>query len=498
VERKFEILVVDDDMDLASNLQDILEAEGYHTAVAHDSQTALTLSRKKVFDLALIDIKLPDISGVELIRRLTKLLPGMECIIATGYASLETAVEVVGQRHVVAYEIKPLNMDHLLALIRQVVGRKQAEEALHQERNKAQKYLDVAGVMLVAIDANQKVSLINKKGCEILGCKEEEIIGQNWFDKFLPERVRDEVIAAFEKLMAGEIEPVEYFENPVLTRTGGETFIAWHNAVLTDAAGNIVGVLCSGEDITERQLLWKKMVEYRELNKLKTNLLSNVSHELRTPLTSIKGFATTLLREETKWSKAEQRDFLRAIDQGTERLTRLINDLLDMSRLEAGVLELERDDYHISEILDSVSDELANLTRNHKLEVIVPAELPIVFVDEVRIGQVLVNLVENATKHSWTGSQITITAQPDGNQVVISVTDRGEGIPTELLDRVFDRFYQAESIVSGRKTGTGLGLSICWGIIQAHGGRIWVESRLGEGSNFSFTLQVSTRGGEIA
>lgn len=122
-----------------------------------------------------------------------------------------------------------------------------------EEQPLAQKYRDLVGVIIVAIDADQKVNLINKRGCEILGCKENEIVGKNWFEKFVPERIRDTVKAAFTKLMAGEIKAVKYFENPVLAKSGEERMIAWHNAVLKDEEGRITGTVSSGEDITERQ-----------------------------------------------------------------------------------------------------------------------------------------------------------------------------------------------------------------------------------------------------
>jgi PAS domain S-box-containing protein len=134
-----------------------------------------------------------------------------------------------------------------------ITERKRAEEELKKERDKAQKYLDIAGVIIVAIDADKKITLINKKCSEVLGYGEQEIIGKNWFDTFIPERIRDEVKAVFEKLMAGKIESVEYFENPVLTRRGEERLIAWHNTILKDEAGNITGTLSSGEDITEHK-----------------------------------------------------------------------------------------------------------------------------------------------------------------------------------------------------------------------------------------------------
>jgi two-component system sensor histidine kinase KdpD len=230
----------------------------------------------------------------------------------------------------------------------------------------------------------------------------------------------------------------------------------------------------------------------KEVDRLRSELLANISHELRTPLASIKGFVSTLLRTDTKWSEEEQQDFLKTIDQETDRLTRLISDMLDISRIDAGALKLTRTKYTVSEILDLISSTLANIAKNHKLEVVVPSELPPVLVDEVRIGQVFTNLVENATKFSGSGSIITIGAQLSGDEIIVSVKDRGDGIPVELLGKLFDRLYQTTSAATGRKHGgTGLGLSICRGVIEAHGGRIWAESQIGKGSEFSFSLPVS-------
>jgi len=254
------------------------------------------------------------------------------------------------------------------------------------------------------------------------------------------------------------------------------------------------GIFMLSMDITERKQAEAKareMEALKEVDRLRAGLLANVSHELRTPLTSILGFTSTLLRTDTRWSEEEQRDFLQTVQQESRRLARLVDDLLDMSRLESGTYRLSKASHDISQMLEQASSRLASLMEHHRLEVKVPEGLPLVFIDEDGIWQVLGNLVGNAAKFSPPGSRITIAAQPSGEEVIVSVIDRGQGIPAALLDKVFDRFYQAESIVSGRKKGTGLGLSISKGIIEAHGGRIWAESQVGEGSRFSFSLPVS-------
>ena len=153
---------------------------------------------------------------------------------------------------------------------------KRSEVLFREEKNRIQSYLDIAGVILVVIDTHQRVSLINKKGCEILGYEENEIIGKNWFDTFIPERIREEVKAGFRKLMDGEIDPVEYFEDPVLTKTGEERMIAWHNAVLRDEKGNIVNRLSSGEDITERKKMGEEIAHLASFPRLNPSPVAEI------------------------------------------------------------------------------------------------------------------------------------------------------------------------------------------------------------------------------
>ena len=161
--------------------------------------------------------------------------------------------------------------------LRDVTERKLAEQETEKERNRAQRYLDVAGVMLLVINSDQIVSLINKKGCEVLEAKEEDIVGKNWVNNFLPENMREPVKGVFDKLLAGEIEPVEYYENPVLTKNGEEKMIAWHNSVVRDEQGKITGILSSGEDITEKMIAQK---EQEAIEKKYRDVISNANESI--------------------------------------------------------------------------------------------------------------------------------------------------------------------------------------------------------------------------
>jgi two-component system sensor histidine kinase KdpD len=249
-------------------------------------------------------------------------------------------------------------------------------------------------------------------------------------------------------------------------------------------------------DITARKAAEAKMLEIEALkrtNQAKSELLANVSHELRTPLASIKGFIETLIETDVKWSKKQQLDFLQSANTEADRLTFLIRDLLDMSRIDSGKLILDKRSYLVSEILDAVSGVLSVITAKHKLKIAVLSDLPPLQADKVRIGQTITNLVENAAKFSAEGSPIVIEVKGVDDSLIFSIEDKGEGISQETIGNLFNRFYQAERVVSGKTRGTGLGLAICKGIVEAHGGKIWVESEVGKGSRFSFSLPVKSQ-----
>lgn len=227
----------------------------------------------------------------------------------------------------------------------------------------------------------------------------------------------------------------------------------------------------------------------RQLDEMKSQLLSTVSHELRTPLASIKGFATTLLRDDVQWEPAAQREFLQIIDQESDRLGELIANLLEMSRIDAGALRIDRSWITLQETVEEAVTEMRLRSEAHQFTLDLPANLPRVCADTRRIRQVLHNLLENAIKYSPSG-EIRVSARSGANEIIVSVSDQGEGIPPDQLSRVFERFYRIGSPATRRAGGTGLGLSICKGIVEAHGGRIWAESTLGKGSTFHFSLPI--------
>jgi signal transduction histidine kinase/PAS domain-containing protein len=225
-------------------------------------------------------------------------------------------------------------------------------------------------------------------------------------------------------------------------------------------------------------------------NELKLKFLAMISHELRTPLTSIKGFTTTLLADDVVWPADKQLDFLQIINRESDKLSDLIEQLLDLSRMEAGILRISPKKVSLKTVIESALVQLQALINDHELVLEIPRELPLIYADGQRIAQVLTNLVGNAAKFSPKGTQIIISTRRSGEMIQVDVADQGPGIPPQDRTRVFESFRQLENGTGSRTKGAGLGLAICKGLIEAHGGMIWVQDRAGPGTVISFTLPL--------
>jgi signal transduction histidine kinase len=227
-----------------------------------------------------------------------------------------------------------------------------------------------------------------------------------------------------------------------------------------------------------------------EANRLKAELISTLAHEMRTPLTSIKGFSTALLMEEATFDCHTQQEFLQIIDQECDVLTDLIHDLLESSIIDAGLLRLELEPVILPRLVESVVGDIARQTDRHRIVVDFPTGFPVIDADPGRITQVLRNLLDNAVKYSPQGGMVVVRGQVGDAQVVVSIADQGVGIAPEHLNRLFEKFFRVESGLGRHVVGSGLGLPIAQAIVESHGGRIWAESKPGEGSTFCFTLPL--------
>ncbi|MCI0486452.1 MAG: DUF4118 domain-containing protein [Blastocatellia bacterium] len=231
----------------------------------------------------------------------------------------------------------------------------------------------------------------------------------------------------------------------------------------------------------------------RQSDGLKSAILASVSHDLRTPLTSIRAAVDNLLQSELDWDKAALREFHLIISEEVERLTRLVQNLLEMARIEAGELRLEKEWCSVSEIFSNVMDRCSGAIGNHRVSVAHDEALPLVKLDPRLAAEALANLLENAAKYSPDGSEILLNASVNEGTLVISVTDEGPGIAPDEIGRIFDKFYRSARFAGQRGAGTGMGLAIARGIVEAHGGKIRVESTPGKGATFAFSIPVECK-----
>jgi len=225
-----------------------------------------------------------------------------------------------------------------------------------------------------------------------------------------------------------------------------------------------------------------------ESDQLKSAILSSVSHELRTPLSTIKAAASSLRGKEVGWDSPARAELIAAIDDEADHLNMLVGNLLDMSRIESGVLKPKRDWNILSEIVGGVLARMKNLALEYQVEVDVPESMPLIPVDYIQLEQVFTNLVSNSFKYAPPGTMVCILARLADDFVHVQVRNQGPQVPPEDLERIFDKFYRITA--ADRVTGTGLGLSICKGIVEAHDGRIWAEN-LSDGLAFNFTLPLT-------
>ncbi len=324
---------------------------------------------------------------------------------------------------------------------------------------------------LVVTDEQEKVVLMNPSLRRLFSVKEDPQ-GSKLIEvlrNIAVQEMADKIILEKERLVTGEIR-VFVPEEKVL-RVNGVPIIR---------RGRLEGAVMVFHDITE----------LRRLEKVRQDFVANVSHELRTPLSSIKGYAETLLDGAVE-DKGHAREFIGIIHQESDRLANLINDLLDLARIESGNMELSKAPFDVLAVAKRAVESMGGQARAKSIKLGITAfsgVLPLAVGDEFGFRQVLTNLLDNALKYTPEGGGVTISIEAAGGFLQVNVADTGIGISPADIPRIFERFYRVDKARSREAGGTGLGLSIVKHIVQAHGGRVWVESAPGSGSVFSFTI----------
>jgi PAS domain S-box-containing protein len=381
----------------------------------------------------------------------------------------------------------------IICVVEDVTERKRSEDTLRESEIKFRSVVQSATDGIILADSDGNIIQWNKGAQEIFGYTEDELLGKP-LTMLMAESYREAHRRGVERISAGgEAHMIgRTVEMHGLRKDGAEFPIGLSVASWkTDGTNFYSGII---RDISEQKrtedVLRNLTEELTRSDELKSALLASVSHDLRTPLTSIRTATENLLQGDLQWDQVQQREFHLIISEEAARLTRLIEDLLDMARIEAGELRLSMQLGAVAEICGNVLDRCESELRHHRVSIDCSEDLPLVKVDSPLIAEALTHLVENAAKYSPAGSEIVVSARRERDELLISVKDHGPGIGADEFDRVFEKFYRSARVPDEGNTGTGMGLSIARGIIEAHGGRIWVDSEPGRGSVFTFTLDV--------
>ena len=356
----------------------------------------------------------------------------------------------------------------------------QLYERVSQEKRRLDAILEYSADGVLILDSAQRIQVFNRALSRLTGWQAAEALGRH-HDKVIRwahlETNRDLSDAVAGGWPLPSARPL-YVEGDLRRKNGGTVSVGTIYAPLFGQDRRLVNIIANVRDITR----------FREADEIKSTFVSVISHELKTPVALIQGYAETLLRKDAHWDPHTQQESLEVILEESDRLHHLIDNLLDASRLEAGKLPLEKEPLLLDKLAERVAERFRTQTDTHEISAGFPSDFPVVNGDPTRLEQVLNNLISNAIKYSPEGGTIGIAGRYSDDEVVVTVTDCGVGIPFEEQPHIFESFYRGSREYQQQTSGAGLGLYLAKAIVDAHGGEIWVESDPGEGATFSFAL----------
>jgi PAS domain S-box-containing protein len=350
---------------------------------------------------------------------------------------------------------------------------------IRREKQRLDTLLDSVADGILILTSDHKIEHCNPAFARLFGVQANKIRGKNHKDVICLKRVAHGPILEKAEAGAWPLTPnaTLYVEGDLERPNKHPLPIGITYAPILSSEGTLTNIIATVRDITH----------FREAEELKSTFVSIISHELKTPVALIKGYSGTLRRDDAKWDWDVVQDSLAVIEEEADRLTDLIENLLDATRLQTGTLTLTRSDIRLHSKADAMAKRFQIQTNHHQIVVDFPPNFPVIEADEDRIDQVLFNLLSNAIKYSPQGGEIRISGHIRPEQVVVCVSDQGPGIAPEDIPHIFDRFYRSEE-ASRTSKGAGLGLFLTRAIIEAHGGRIWVDPKPGEGARICFSL----------
>ncbi|HEX9972589.1 MAG TPA: response regulator [bacterium] len=490
-----QILVIDDDRVIRLACEKTLETIGYSVETAENGKVGLENVKAKDYDLVLLDLMMPEMSGSEVLDQIREYDKNIVVVIITGFATIESAVETL-RKGVYDYIPKPFLPDELRNVVRKGLEHRELllrTERLRRERERsllklaAQKsrmttIINCMGEGLIAVDKDAKLSLINPVACKLLGLKEPCQIGKDIRSYLNNPELADLIydLLGDENFLFQEIVTREI----AIDETGNKVYSITF-APIQEKKDEISGVALVLRDISAEKKLERMKAEFQKL-------VSIVAHELKAPINAIDGYLDIILKGYVKEKPEKFNEYLLRSRDKAEMLRSLVEDLLSLTSIESGKLTRQMEPVDIRTILVDLSTFMENEAQKKQLKVIheIPENLPMIMGDRNILTYLFSNLMSNAIKYNKDGGVVTIKAEIQANYLMISFIDTGYGIAEDELEKIFNEFYRSKNQAIQKIPGTGLGLNITKKIAESHNGFIKVKSKLNEGSQFDVYLPV--------
>lgn len=469
------ILVVDDEQRIRDACKTILEEAHYAVSIAGDGEQAVREITENHYDLILLDLMMPNLSGFDVLAQVKADHPETVVIIITGYATLEHSVEAM-KKGAFDFIPKPFTPDHLRVVVAKAIGHIVALRDIASTRSRLRTMVNRLSEGVMCTNRSNTVVLANPAFLRMLGCRPEPAAGLPVDGLITNARIKEMIQGALHMPREALDECTEE-----IVVGGDDTFEAMILSVrcvpFRDRAGTTIGVITVLHDITA----------LRRMDQMKSHFVSMVSHEIRSPMNSVLMQLQVVLDGLAGTITDKQKDILERASKKIESLSQMTSELLDLASIESGLLVQKKEPVCMAEVIREqlVLVEPQAAAKSISLTAEVTDDLPLVLADRRNMEEVIANLITNAIKYTPDAGAVTVTASSTGDTLCIRVSDTGFGIAEEEQGRIFERFYRVKNVQTRFIQGTGLGLPIVKSIVDAHDGHIELESRPGAGSTFS-------------
>ncbi|NWF88445.1 MAG: response regulator [Ignavibacteriaceae bacterium] len=486
---KAKVLIVDDEKGLRLGTKRLLESEGFEVDAAQNGAEGIAFGTSLDYDLAIIDLKMPDINGLEVLKQIHQNHPNTVCFIATAFPSFETATEAT-KLGAFNYIPKPFTPEELLSNLKQGYDRRiLLQEAEKWKKEREESLLEVAfektRLNTIINSITDGILVINKYGQAVLFNPSALIFLQLpdiAIEEYIIDKLHPEIAELINKILTNKIFEKKSYSKQIELKSNRELFIEATSSPVPHPDGSLAGVV----------VVFKNITESKKLEHLKSQFVSMVSHELKAPIAAVYGYLKLLSDPAYNLPNDQKINYINRSQIRLDGLLKMVNDLLDISRMEMKVIQREIKDLNLAEAVTSVIEllQVEIKKKNITLEFQVIDQSNSIKADSDEILRLFTNLISNAIKYNKVGGRIDIKIQNADKYILTTIVDTGIGMKPEEKQKLFHEFFRAKNEHTKNISGTGLGLSIVKRIVDSYAGRIEVESEFEKGTSFKVYLPI--------